>query len=309
MAQIKGQLCHFPESSWVHGVYLTCDNQLAIQYKHGVHRIHGIAVGGWPSVTCLYPAAPGLNFYDLLLVWRSQGRFVWHVLPYRQPYRLVNPPQLPCAGCATTVSVTTSGTPSTSGASVTFTATVTNTDGTAPPLGTVSFTSSRDGALGSGTALGASNPATSTFTTTSLSAGTHTITATFTPLTGFVAAQGTVTQVVNAATVSQCGCNVPQSLTATFTGGLTGSIPIAWDGTGWTGDGAPCGTALKTQVQMRCAGGTTWVCQLTNLGGGCGTGTTGASSGSCSPFSQTFNFTGNVSTCCSGVGFTVTVTT
>ena len=72
----------------------------------------------------------------------------------------------------TTTTVTSSGTPSTYGNSVTFTATVTSTSGV--PTGTVEFYNGST-AIGAGTALsGSGNSATSTFATTTLSAGTYT---------------------------------------------------------------------------------------------------------------------------------------
>lgn len=90
--------------------------------------------------------------------------------------------------------------PSNYGGSITFTATVTNTDSSATPAGAVEFF---DGAtdLGPGTALsGSTDSATSTFTTTQLGVGGHTITAKFTDSNGnFADSQDSVSQSVNQA--------------------------------------------------------------------------------------------------------------
>src|SRR5262249_38311461 len=87
---------------------------------------------------------------------------------------------------STTTTVSSSANPSTYGDSVTFTATVTDTRRAANPTGTVQFYD-RATLLGSGPALvnSGSNAATSTFTTTALSAGDHSnITAVYTATTG-----------------------------------------------------------------------------------------------------------------------------
>jgi len=56
-------------------------------------------MGGVPGVCCLYPGVPGKAYFDLMAVWGSPGKFVWHVLPYKQPYKIVAPP-MPPFGCA-----------------------------------------------------------------------------------------------------------------------------------------------------------------------------------------------------------------
>jgi hypothetical protein len=97
----------------------------------------------------------------------------------------------------TTTVVATSGSPSYYDASVTFTATVTVTGTTIsnPPDGTVTFKDTDGTALGTGTL----SNGVATFTTSSLTVGTHTITASYggseTGL-GFQASSGTVQQVV-----------------------------------------------------------------------------------------------------------------
>ena len=87
------------------------------------------------------------------------------------------------------------------GQSVTFTATITDTTtGGGTPIGTVEFF---DGTtdLGPGTPLnGSGSTATSTISTTSLTAGSHTIEAVFTPSSSFQGGSGFLSQVVKQAT-------------------------------------------------------------------------------------------------------------
>ena len=90
----------------------------------------------------------------------------------------------PMPPASTTTGVSSSVNPSTSGQSVTFTATVSDTSG-GVPTGSVEF---YDGStdLGPGSALsGSGNSATSTFTTSTLTAGSHSISAVYTPTRGF----------------------------------------------------------------------------------------------------------------------------
>jgi hypothetical protein len=92
---------------------------------------------------------------------------------------------------ATTVIVASSGSPSFINQSVSFTATVSSTDGSIPNGETVTFF---DGAAQIGTGLTAGGAA--SFTTSSLSAKTHTIKATYAGDATFKTSSGTVTQVV-----------------------------------------------------------------------------------------------------------------
>ena len=97
----------------------------------------------------------------------------------------------------TTTTVASSANPSTYGDSVTFTATVTRSEGTSTPTGTVSF---RDGgvSIGSGTLSGSGGTATATFATSSLAAGSHTITTVYGGDSNFDGSTSSpVTQVVN----------------------------------------------------------------------------------------------------------------
>jgi hypothetical protein len=123
--------------------------------------------------------------------------------------------------------------PSTSGQTVTFTATVTRTTtihGTGTPAGTVTF---KEGTtiLGTGTLSGSGLVATTTFSTSGLSAGSHTITASV-PDNGSIylyGSSGTCTQTVNSAlntTVTAINSSPRPSVTnqsVTFTATVTRS--------------------------------------------------------------------------------------
>jgi hypothetical protein len=137
---------------------------------------------------------------------------------------------------ATVTTITTSGSPATVGASVTFTATTTTTSGVVS--GTVNFS---DGTtlLGTGT-LNSSGVA--TFSTTSLSVGTHSITAAFQANTNFTASSATLTQVMTAPTgsftisaspatqyIKGAGATIYQ-VTLTSVGAFAGQINLACSG-------------------------------------------------------------------------------
>jgi hypothetical protein len=139
MAAIKARKCFFPRSpsDWVHRIFLTCDNILAVQFNHGekVHKVsdHGpgayLGWGGVPGVCCLYPTTQGElaeQLYDLATVWSFAGEFVHRFLYKKLPYRIVSPPGT-CGNCITSCGVSTS----VAGNTVTITVTVTNTDGSA----------------------------------------------------------------------------------------------------------------------------------------------------------------------------------
>ena len=105
---------------------------------------------------------------------------------------------------STTTGVSSSLNPSTSGQSVTFTATVSDTSG-GVPTGSVEF---YDGStdLGPGSALsGSGTSATSTLTTSTLTAGSHSISAVYTPTGDFAGSSGSLTQTVAPATATFLG--------------------------------------------------------------------------------------------------------
>ena len=125
---------------------------------------------------------------------------------------------------ATSNSVASSANPSNPAASVTFTATVTSTNGI--PQGTMAF---KDGTttLASGVAV-STTTGKATFSTSSLAAGTHSITAVFTGNAGWLASTSTaINQVVNATTTTTVTASPsPQTtgLSVTITATVTSSV-------------------------------------------------------------------------------------
>jgi hypothetical protein len=69
--------CRPVVSSWAEYICLV-NGEVAIQFKP-----HGVC--------CLYPGTTAMDF-NALAAAASKGRFVWHVLPYRHPYRLIKSP-------------------------------------------------------------------------------------------------------------------------------------------------------------------------------------------------------------------------
>ena len=150
----------------------------------------------------------------------------------------------------TTTNLASSQNPSTYGQSVTITATVAATSGTATPIGIVQF--SIDGnAVGSAVTL---NSGTATFVTSTLAAGAHSITVTYSPATGSAFITGSamaLSQVVNKATPSvttwptASSINYGQTLAsstlsggqATPVGSFTFTSPTTAPGAGTTSQG------------------------------------------------------------------------
>jgi len=294
------RIVYTPQSTWVFAVMLTCDNLLAIQFKRRLRNLRlsgqrrGIKLGFVPGVVCLYPGTTE-KWFNLALVWASKGKYVWEFLYKKMPYKVIPAPAGPF-GCKDTLIATSSVNPSAVGQSVTFTATVTNTSGSAPPEGKVTW---YDGAtlLGPGTALSCSgNVCTSTYTTTALAAGTHTITGTFTDLTtgneGFLTASGSVTQVVGT-TVACCPGAVPNTLHLTLVGVVVfaTSYTLTYNAAGgyWT-TGTFSLAGGTNEFRFACQGSTTpggWRLH-TFCGGSEGLPVLIGTSGSCSPFSIGF---------------------
>ena len=100
---------------------------------------------------------------------------------------------------ATTTTVSSSANPQTSGSTVTFTAAVSPASGTTVPTGSVVFTV--DGSTASTVTLGSSG--TATYATSTLAAGTHTVTASYAGSASFAAsASSTLTETISGATAS-----------------------------------------------------------------------------------------------------------
>lgn len=128
-----------------------------------------------------------------------EGQAIKKLRVFRLWWLLTLVASLPAFGqlAATTTSISSSPNPSTYGQSLTLTATVTSASGT--PTGTVTF---NDGltTLGSGTLDGTGQ---TTFATSSLSAGTHSITATYSGDANFASGSSSVlSQAVNQATTT-----------------------------------------------------------------------------------------------------------
>lgn len=201
--QIKARRCFVPPSpsDWVAQVFLTCDNKIAVQFKHGQHvkRVlpHGpgayLGHGGVPQVCCLYPGTQGAlaeTLYELAQVWSYAGEWVHTFLYKKFGYQLIAPP-VPCGNCDTSCSLTASENPANAGDLVVFTATITNLDGSAllgaAPEGSVTF--SVDGSpIGTQTLPQNEPPSTNAGSVTQswlATVGTHFITATYVPAGGF----------------------------------------------------------------------------------------------------------------------------
>jgi len=124
---------------------------------------------------------------------------------------------------ATTTTVASSLNPSTIGQSVTFTATISSSGGAIPDGENVTF---KDGATVLGTRTTASGQA--SFTSSSLAAGSHTISATYGGDAKFAASSGTVKQVVNKfATTTTVGSSVNPSHvgdSVTFTATVSSTV-------------------------------------------------------------------------------------
>jgi len=141
----------------------------------------------------------------------------------------------------TSTTVTSSKNPSLVGQSVTFTATMSNIAGagisTATPTGSVQF---MDGASPLGTALTISGGGTATLTTSTLTVGTHLITAVYTNVDGnfLGSTSGSITQLVQDFSISaspgaqtiSSGHQAFYTITLTPISGLTGTIVLSCTG-------------------------------------------------------------------------------
>jgi len=148
----------------------------------------------------------------------------------------IHPGTLAVTPAATVTTLTTSGSPATVGATVVFTATVTTTSGVAS--GSVNFS---DGSALLGTGNLNSNGI-ATFSTTSLTLGSHSITGAFQANTNFTASSATLTQVMAAPTgsftisaspstqlINGAGTTIYQ-VTVTSVGGFAGQINLNCSG-------------------------------------------------------------------------------
>ncbi|MBB5319111.1 MBG domain-containing protein [Tunturibacter empetritectus] len=148
----------------------------------------------------------------------------------------IHPGTLDVSPINTVTTVTSSGSPAAAGANVTFTGTVTSTTGV--PTGTVNF-SDGSNLLGTGT-INSSGVA--TFSTSALTSGSHTITASFQANTNFSTSSATLTQIINAPVGSFTISATPPTqlirgpgtttyqVTLTSVGGFAGQINLSCSG-------------------------------------------------------------------------------
>jgi|GEM_PF-3383764 hypothetical protein len=342
---IKARRCFVPlsPSRWVAKVYLTCDNQIAVEYRHGQHVQKILpqgpgayaGTGGAPSVCCLYPGTQGElaeTLYDLAQTWSYAGEWVHAFLYKKFGYLLVSPPA-ECGNCTTICALSFAPANPTDGQAVTITATITNIDGSPTkgeaPEGTVTI--SVDGTILCTQTLPEDEPDSTnsqsvrcTWTASCTPSSTHTIAAVFTPAAPDFASSNCSAEV----TVSGCGgtpcCpnGLPATLHLTIAGsgscGLDGTYPLTWNGSYWTGavSGCPvvfqcnaagtppsCGFSLVVYAPP---GYCTLCYEIGTCGGSSGTW----ESASCSPPLWTSNPTNSLSgvCACSSTGTTFTIT-
>lgn len=145
------------------------------------------------------------------------------------------------APAATSTVVSTSGSPSTVGANVTFTATVTSGGGT--PAGNVTF---KNGGVDMGAPVALNGQGAAPFSTSALAAGTHTITASYAGNASFAASNSAgISQVVkiNTATGLQSSANPSTAAqNVTFTATVTNSGMVATGSISFRDNGIEIGT-------------------------------------------------------------------
>jgi hypothetical protein len=329
--QIKARRCFVPlsPSDWVAKVFLTCDNMIAVQFKHGekVKKVlpHGpgayLGHGGVPHVCCLYPGTQGElaeTLYELAQVWSYAGEWVHTFLYKKFGYQLVSPPA-ECGNCNTSCSIQLNPAAPNNGDAVTITVTVTNTDGGSKgeaPEGTVTI--SVDGTAICTQALPEDEPDPKNWqsircnwTATCNPQANHTITATYTPAgTDWASTNGSTTVTVgNCGVQTSCcpGVGVATTLHATVSStqcpGLAGTYTLTWNPNlfiqgGWT-DGDPV-----YALSLQCVSGV-WSLSWLN----CGNAPVNPNSAQCSPFQLVFTDLLVESGCCPpGGGSDVNVT-
>jgi hypothetical protein len=321
LARPKARKAFFPisPSDWVYCIFLTCDNQLGVWFRHGQKIIsrpkkgeetapgQWIGVGGVPAFCCLYPRTQGEraeNLYDLATVWSYGGEFVHRFLYKIEPYTPCQPPDLSAIGqCTTSCRCSATNV----GNVFTITVVVTNSDGSATkgeqPQGSVLI--EVDGVQICDVALPAedepddTNQSTVTCTYTCTDSDAHTVTATYTPAAGqgLLATEcGTTIQCPSQGiTTACCPSNpIPTRLFFTWTcsaitqPGIPVSIELDYDSSSqsWISTCIPDSTSV----------GEYWLFTLDCTSGGLGTawqfsaGGLGVTAGSvtCSPISLSF---------------------
>jgi len=192
--------------------------------------VNGVLPGDNVIVTFTTPATPTSPAGNYPIGANVSGTSASNYIATIHPGTLAITPE------ATVTTITSSGSPATVGANVTFTATVTTTTGVV--AGTVNFS---DGTtlLGTGTL---NSGGVATFSTTTLGLGSHSITGAFQANTNFNASSATLTQVMTAPTgtftisaspatqyIKGAGATVYQ-ITLTSVGAFAGQINLACSG-------------------------------------------------------------------------------
>jgi hypothetical protein len=338
MAAIKARKCFVPRSpsDWVAKVFLTCDNMIAVQFKHGekVKKIlaHGpgayLGYGGVPAVCCLYPGTQGAlaeTLYELAQVWPFAGEWVHAFLYKKFGYVRVSPPQT-CGGCNTSCSLTANPAAPTNGQAVTLSCTVTNNDGSTTkgdaPKGSVTF--SVDGTSIGTVTLPDNEPDTQNFQTVTLNwtatcnpQATHNLEAVYTP------AEADFTSTTCSASLTVSGCqgvatsccpsnDIPQTLHATISnvsncGCMAGTYPLNYNGSRWQSAAySLCGISVSFFLDCFFESGAYYLRfgSFNNATGGYDINPQTASSYSCSPFQAYFG--NEFAASCGNINVTVT---
>jgi len=191
-----------------------------VYYSNGTASNYTVSMSNWGAndesniiaMTTSYRNGPSgqqaaaMNIFEYPLTLNNNATAVSLCLPPQTQAKILAVTLVPAAALpGTTTTVSSSLNPSTSGNTVTFTAAVTG----ASPTGTVQFAIDGSSA-GSPVTLSSSH---ATYATSSLSVGTHTVTATYSGDTNNAGSSGTLSpsQVVNAA-----GAGVPVSLSSYY---------------------------------------------------------------------------------------------
>src|SRR5579875_782124 len=328
--QIKARKCFVPisPSRWVAKVYLTCDNKIAVEYRHGQH-VKKIApygpgayqgTGGVPSACCLYPGTQGdlaETLYELAEVWSYAGEWVHAFLYKKFGYQLVSAP-VECGNCKTSCFLELDPSNPADGQTVTIICTIVNEDGSPSkgdaPEGTVDIYI--DGTKICSQILPEDDPdsknyqrVTCQWNATCVGGNTHTVEAVYTPAVSDFA-QTSCSATVTVANCLCCPNGEPALLHATISN-IKSSSGGGVGGTGTGSAGQPClafsgtyplsyspgqglwvYTGSLLEITLQCGAGTnpTWEIGVSCLTDGIVTGRAsgGPDSQQCDPFLVTY---------------------